>query len=205
MEEKKFREGMWFECTFCDHPNEINQTESIGGHNGFYTKIKCMSCRNWFEVGITGKNQEHAQQSDGFLDLDDDGELWGEEPWDNYVKTQPQLEESWDKIKHLASPKPSPSVISEEKPPLHLILQLRDFVALSMMAFYEGGMRPGRTVLGWLKSGETKEKVLGGLLRHLTALEAGERRDPKSNEDHLANFACNAIMYVVLTLRGLWK
>lgn len=91
-----------------------------------------------------------------------------------------------------------------EKPPLHLLLQLPEFNKLLTTAFYNGGQRPGRRVLGFLQDGEKKEKVVGGLLRHLTALENGERINAEG-EDNLANVAACVVMYVMLTERGLWK
>ena len=46
---------------------------------------------------------------------------------------------------------------------------------------------------GWKSLPDAESRYTGALLRHLTAIQAGEEVDPESGLPHISHVACNAI------------
>jgi hypothetical protein len=46
---------------------------------------------------------------------------------------------------------------------------------------------------GWKSLEDAEGRYTGALLRHLTAIQAGEVNDPESGLPHIAHVACNAV------------
>ena len=65
-----------------------------------------------------------------------------------------------------------------------------------IIAALQAGLDGGYKKDSWMEVKNFKDEYYSALMRHLAAYRSGETYDEKSNLNHLAHVACNAIMLV---------
>lgn len=92
-----------------------------------------------------------------------------------------------------------------EKPKVAAVLKDFPRALYAIVAVMElGASKPGRRIGGWAQQSEVRDFYFEDpLMRHWLAQQMGETFDPESGELHKAHLACNALMDLEMTLRGM--